>query len=50
MWQDRLDDIIGNDLLYSNEGNHKSLERFPTKTNLANFLTFVLYGETTNLN
>jgi hypothetical protein len=50
MWHDRLDDTIGNDLLFGGEANEKSLEKFPIKTNLAKFLTFVLYDETTNLN
>lgn len=50
MWHDPLDRTIGNDLLSGEEENEKSLKKFPTKTNLAKFLTFALYSETTNLN
>ena len=50
MWHDPLDRTIGNDLLSGEEENEKSLKEFPTHINLAKFLTFVLYGETTNLN
>lgn len=50
MWHYPLDRTIGNDLLSGEEENEKSLKNFPTKTNLAKFLTFALYSETTNLN
>lgn len=50
MWHDRLDRTIGNDLLSGEEENEKLLKKFPTNINLAKFLTFALYSETTNLN
>ncbi|MBE9184466.1 hypothetical protein IQ270_06960 [Microcoleus sp. LEGE 07076] len=49
MWNDRLEAEIGNDLLCGEEGNEKSLEKFPAKTNLVKFLTFVIYSETVSL-
>ncbi|MEG3940788.1 MULTISPECIES: hypothetical protein [unclassified Microcoleus] len=50
MWNDPLDRTIGNDLLSGEEENEKSLKKLLTKINLAKFLTFATYSETTNLN